>query len=122
MPESSIRTNGGSKLDAARQPSGRLLPLKRGGSETTPCRWAAWSAYASSGSVNASGEYSDWDDIAVLGFVTTTTNVLSTATTSALPDGTWYYNLRTVDAVGNWSSSAAFGPGAHRHCRARDSR
>ncbi len=63
-----------------------------------------------SGSVNATTEYSNWDDITVLGFVTTTTNLMITNSTADLADGSWYYNLRTVDVAGNWSVSAALGP------------
>ncbi len=63
-----------------------------------------------SGSVNAATEYADWDDINVLGFTTTTTTTLSTSTTTGLADGTWYFNLHTVDVAGNWSSPRALGP------------
>jgi hypothetical protein len=63
-----------------------------------------------SGSVNATSEYSDWDDITVLGFTTTMTDVMTTSTTEHLADGVWHYNLHTVDAAGNWSAATSLGP------------
>ena len=60
--------------------------------------------------MNATTEYADWDDIAVLGFTTTTSTALTTSTTTRQADGTWYYNLRTVDNAGNWSAPTAMGP------------
>ena len=63
-----------------------------------------------SGSVNATTEYSDWDDITVQGFTTTTSVALTTSTTTGLADGTWYFNLRSVDAAANWSTPTALGP------------
>jgi len=63
-----------------------------------------------SGSVNATTEYSDWDDITVRGFTTTTSVALTTSTTTGLADGTWYFNLRSVDAAANWSTPTALGP------------
>jgi hypothetical protein len=70
-----------------------------------------------SASVNATTEYVDWDEIAVTGHrteqrtVATTTTVTSLSTTSAaLSDGEWYYNVRTVDATGNWSGTQSIGP------------
>ena len=89
---------------------------------------APWSQYAYtlpvggtvrlrlSASVNAATEYADWDDITVTGSRTTTSTVSNTSTLTSLSttttpgDGTWYYNLRTVDAAGNWSAAANFGP------------
>ncbi len=32
------------------------------------------------------------------------------ATSSALADGTWWFNMSTVDNVGNWTSTAHYGP------------
>jgi hypothetical protein len=63
-----------------------------------------------SGSVSATTEYVDWDDITVTGYKSTTTVTLGTDTTDTLADGTWYFNLRTVDAAGNWSGPTSMGP------------
>jgi hypothetical protein len=63
-----------------------------------------------SASVNATTEYADWDDIMVQGFVTSYWSSLSAGSTSVLGDGSWYYNIRTVDGAGNWSGTASLGP------------
>ena len=63
-----------------------------------------------SASVNATTEYADWDDIVVQGFVTDSFASLSTNTTNVLADGTWYFNIRAVDDVGNWTSTRSLGP------------
>jgi hypothetical protein len=69
-----------------------------------------------SASVSGSSEYADWDDIAVTGYTTSTSVVSDTAsltslgTTTTPGEGSWYFNLRAVDAAGNWSSAASYGP------------
>ncbi|MDP2401764.1 MAG: hypothetical protein Q8M66_07280, partial [Actinomycetota bacterium] len=63
-----------------------------------------------SASVNNAAEYANWDDIIVSGTTMSTTTVLSTSTTTALADGTWFFNLRTVDNAGNWSAPVNLGP------------
>lgn len=63
-----------------------------------------------SGSVNATTEYIDHDNISVAGIDTVTSTVLSTNTTASLADGTWYFNLRTVDNADNWSTATNLGP------------
>ncbi len=63
-----------------------------------------------SGSFNRSTEYANWDDIAVVGQAPVPVAVLSTTTTSALADGTWYFNLHAVDYAGNWSAPVNMGP------------
>ena len=69
-----------------------------------------------SGTVNATTEYADWDDMTVTGWrsattiVSNTTTLTSVSTTSVPGDGTWYFNLRTVDAAGNWATAKNFGP------------
>ena len=57
-----------------------------------------------SASVNATSEYADWDDIVMSG----TSRPFTASQT--LADGTWYFNLRSVDNAGNWSGSTNFGP------------
>lgn len=69
-----------------------------------------------SASVNATTEYADWDDIMVTGYRSTTSTVSNTSiltslgTTSTPGQGPWYFNVRTVDAAGNWSAASSFGP------------
>lgn len=65
-----------------------------------------------SGSVNdqSPAEYVDWDDIEVAGSRTTTPVARSTATSTTLADGTWFFNLRTMDNSGNWSNTVSRGP------------
>jgi hypothetical protein len=66
------------------------------------------------GSVNANNEYCDWDDISIIGVRTTTTllsnTTSATSTSTALADGSWYFNIRTADRAGNWSATSSFGP------------
>jgi len=61
-------------------------------------------------SVNRTSEYVDWDEISVFGYAQQTYTSLSSTTTTALADGTWYFNIRTVDAAGNWTATNSFGP------------
>jgi len=69
-----------------------------------------------SATVNAAAQYADWDDVAVTGYVTSSTPVVSaTATTSVsttgtMADGTWYFNIRSLDVAGNWSGTTTLGP------------
>lgn len=63
-----------------------------------------------SASVNANGEYANWDDIEVTGVVSATQKMLSVNQTQNRADGRWYFNVRTVDAAGNWSQTASLGP------------
>jgi hypothetical protein len=69
-----------------------------------------------SASVNATTKYADWDAITVNGYKVTTTPVTlqtattSCATTSTLADGQWYFNIRAVDAAGNWTTANSIGP------------
>jgi len=67
-----------------------------------------------SASVSRNTEYVNWDEIVVLAATSTTTNLSNAArsvsTTSALGDGTWYFNLRTRDVAGNWTGTRSFGP------------
>lgn len=66
------------------------------------------------GSVSAIDEYANWDDILIVGQAASTTNLSNTArsvnATTTLADGTWYFNLRTADAAGNWTATRSFGP------------
>jgi hypothetical protein len=55
-----------------------------------------------SGSVNANNEYVCWDDV-LLTAVASTTNSHS----SDPGDGRWYFNVRAVDAAGNWTATAS---------------
>jgi len=57
-----------------------------------------------SGSLNRTTEYINWDNISVSG---TTTGV---DMTSAPGEGTWYFNVRSADNAGNWSTSSNVGP------------
>jgi hypothetical protein len=44
-------------------------------------------------------------------FSTTLSNAArSVSTSGTLADGTWYFNLRTSDTVGNWTATRSFGP------------
>ncbi len=67
-----------------------------------------------SGSVNRTNEYCNWDDILLEGVRSTTTTLANTTctvnSTSPLSDGTWYFNLRTVDREGNWTATRSLGP------------
>jgi len=42
--------------------------------------------------------------------VSNTTKTVSITTTNAPGEGSWYYNIRSVDAGGNWSASTSYGP------------
>jgi hypothetical protein len=120
-------------LDAASGDYERLEYSTNGGGTWTQLRNSdtptAWGQYTYeipvaaavrlrfSGSVNNGvNEYIDWDQIAVTGYttatrsVTTTTTVTSMSTTATLADGQWYYNVRAVDAAGNWSGTRSVGP------------
>ncbi len=66
------------------------------------------------GSVSAIAEYANWDDIVIVGHAASTTDLSNAAraasSATTLADGTWYFNLRTVDAAGNWTATRSFGP------------
>jgi hypothetical protein len=58
------------------------------------------------GSVNATSEIVDVDEISMLDTRTT-----PNSTTSAVGDGQWYFNLRSVDGRGNWNPApTSIGP------------
>jgi hypothetical protein len=69
-----------------------------------------------SASINGTTEYADWDAITVSGYKTTvtpvtlTTSSTSCSATSTLADGQWYFNIRAVDASGNWTTATSIGP------------
>lgn len=91
-------------------------------SVSSPSGTSAWTARSSSlpvggtvrvkfsASVNKNNEYADWDDITVVAAVKQSSTLLSTSTTTGLADGTWYFNLRSVDNASNWSLVVGFGP------------
>lgn len=56
------------------------------------------------GSVNRTAEYVNWDDIVVTGMAQ------PTALTTQLSDGSWYFSVRSADAVGNMSAVSSVGP------------
>lgn len=55
-----------------------------------------------SGSVNRTNEYANWDDILL-----TATGSTPNSTSGTPGDGRWYFNVRPVDAAGNWADTAA---------------
>jgi hypothetical protein len=61
-------------------------------------------------SVNRSSEYANFDDVVVQGPKNTVVQTAGTSTTTTLADGTWYFNLRTLDNAGNWSAATNMGP------------
>ncbi len=63
-----------------------------------------------SGSVNANSEYVDWDDVTVQGVATASLASLTTSVSAALSDGSWYFNMRVLDAAGNWTNNSSYGP------------
>lgn len=67
-----------------------------------------------SGSMDRTSEYCDWDDISITGVSTTTSSLSNTSctvgSTTTLADGTWYFNLRVIDAAGNWTGTRSLGP------------
>lgn len=59
-----------------------------------------------SASVNATTKYVDWDEISIIG-----THNTPNSTSASMGDGVWYFNIRSVDATGNWNPTAtSIGP------------
>jgi len=74
--------------------TGRTYSLPVGG--TVRVRFSA--------SVNRTTEYADWDDISVSGTGFPRTH------TGTLADGSWYFNVCSVDGAGNRSPASSVGP------------
>lgn len=56
--------------------------------------------------VRANGHYVDWDEIGISAVAAT-----PNSTTAAPGDGSWYFNVRSGDTLGNWNSPAeSIGP------------
>ena len=69
----------------------------------------AWSGAADSGS-GVSGYSVEWSQSSTTSPDATKDTTATTATSVALADGSWWFHLRTVDAVGNWSAAVHLGP------------
>ena len=75
-----------------------------------------------SGSVNATTEYANWDQIESSGYTSSTSTWTGTSSTASLADGRWYFNLSAADNAGNWSAPRGVRPPVDRHAAARDLR
>ncbi len=103
-------TNGGANWTNLRQVTG--ASTLQGWTERTYALPTAGAVLVQfSASVNAATEYVNWDEIVIEGYSPPRTrSTLSSTATTELPDGTWFYNIRTVDNAGNWNATQSFGP------------
>ena len=85
-------------------------------SSTHPSDWssdrsvvAAWSGATDTAS-GVSGYSIEWSPSSTTSPDQTQDTAGTTSTSPALPDGTWWFHLRTRDSAGNWSQAVHLGP------------